>query len=284
MPNHSSWTSTLASTSAATGFINPIAGSLASLNSRAGSWDAQAQGITLVAAVAVALGAAAWGLWMVLRKPLSAFYSPRSWFISSSAQPPAPSLAAAAAPFLHLPPLAGPTGEANVATHVQSSVLGVSAVGAVISLGAFLPLIIAGVPHLSESSPSNSLGGRLGSLTDLSILRLLNAIPPPGTQTSLVRRATASVASLGSAHTRLIILVILSGVVWVGAGLFILRRIHNKLLRYTEDFEDACAGQEMVFVPNQPSWDGKSEAAIKSSLSGLCNTGREYITGVFSVG
>ena len=169
--------------------------------------------------------------------------------------------------------------------------MGVTTIGAVLGLTVFLPLMIAGVPHLSDTAPPNSLGGRLGTLTDLSILRLLNARDPtPNTRSAgatrdVIRRALSStVAPLASAKGRLIALVILSGVVWVGASLYIIRRTYNKLFKYSAEFVDACAGQEMVFIPSQEGWAGKSEAEIKRTLSDLCKTEGESIAGVFSVG
>jgi hypothetical protein len=204
-----------------------------------------------------------------------------------------PGLAAFLTPFRHLPALATPTGEAMVATHVQAAVLGIAGIGAFLSLAVFLPLMVAGVPHLSETAPPNTLGGRLGTLTDLSILRLLDALDPSSQAATtqlrrdgMMRRAlsTTVTPALGSARGRLIAIVVLSGTLWVGGSLFIISRAYSKLVKYAQEFEDACAGQELVFLPNQEGWAGKSEAEIKRSLAELCKTEGDCIAGVFSVG
>lgn len=123
-----------------------------------------------------------------------------------------------------------------------------------------LPLFIVIQPCIERTSPKSIYGGRLGTLNDLSILRLLNALDPdpayfipklgqaPGQQqrdlSSTIRPAT------NTAHTRLIVLVALcAGIIFLPSILFLARCLRTLIGFRTHWHKEICEGEEMAFLP-----------------------------------
>lgn len=154
--------------------------------------------------------------------------------------------------------------------------LKLAALSSLVALGAALPLFSVNVPCLSETSPRNELGGRLGTLTDLSLLRLLNALDPSPDSDStsdflhlpLLNRALPSTISpaISTARVRLIIILVFISVLSVGGGLFAIARAYTALSKYRKDFRDPiCGGMSMVYIPSESAkaWEGLTEEKIK---------------------
>lgn len=213
------------------------------------------------------------------------------------------------APFLALPPLESPTSDAHLVTHVLSSTLGVAAIATVLGLAISLPLSVAGVPHLSSTAPPNLHGGRLSSLMDLSLIRLLDALRPSpaagSPSASLAARGLARLArALGpalvqrdtsggapvtkSAQTRLIVLCVLTAVLWVGGTLFIVSRAYARIAEYRATVEEASAGQDIIFLSaaNAPGLAHLTESSIERRLQDLLPVHERgpSVVGVFSIG
>jgi hypothetical protein len=135
--------------------------------------------------------------------------------------------------------------------------LKLAALSSLVALGAALPMFLVKVPCLGETSPQNYLGGRLGTLTDLSLLHLpiqIRALP-----------STISPA-ISSARIRLIIILVLITVISVFGGLFAIARSYSALSKYRKNFtEQVCGGLSMVFISgkNAAGWNGLTEEKIK---------------------
>ncbi|CAK9784277.1 hypothetical protein CC85DRAFT_327652 [Cutaneotrichosporon oleaginosum] len=281
--------STVSSTTSTTGssIASPPTPSPANLGFT--PWDYQAKGTVVAAAAAIGVGALLWGLWALLIR-LKQLYAPRSWFLPPGSRPPASTIAAMLLPFLHLPPLNAPASDAQVMSHVGASALGIAVVSAVVGVGILLPLSIANVPHLSVTTPQNARGGKLGSLTDLSLLRLLNAHSPPlltpaaGTQFAS-RGVLSSTTPMEGSRIRLIVILVLIAVLSVGGTLFIVWRTYAKLFAYSIRFDEASEGQSMVFIPasEAPAWKGLTETGIHRQLTKEAKDSGS-VAGVFAIG
>jgi hypothetical protein len=154
--------------------------------------------------------------------------------------------------------------------------LKLAALSSLVALGAVLPMFLVKVPCLGETSPQNYLGGRLGALTDLSLLRLLNALDPsPDSESTsnflhlpIPIRALPSTISpaISSARIRLIIILVLITVLSVFGGLFAIARSYSALSKYRKNFTDQVSGGlSMVFISskNAAGWNGLTEEKIK---------------------
>lgn len=185
-------------------------------------------------------------------------------------------------PFAHMPSLASPSAPLSspaIAQRTMFTALKLAALSSLVALGAALPLFLVNVPCLSDTSPRNDLGGRLGSLTDLSLLRLLNAMDPSADSKStsnflhlpLVSRALPSTISpaISSARIRLIIILVLISVLSFGGGLFAIARAYAALSRYRRHYRDRiCGGTSMAFISAQSAkaWEGLTEEKHRSWL------------------
>lgn len=169
-------------------------------------------------------------------------------------------------PFLHLPSLSAstPISAGFVSLHTIFAGLKLAGIASLVAVAAGIPLIAAGVPCLSRTAAVNNLGGHLGTLTALSLLRLLDALDPDSRST-LKRALPDSALTLSAARIRLIILLVLMTVIGIGGGLFIIARTYAGFARYRIRFDkDICGGLDMVYVAARvaPSWRGMSEEAI----------------------
>ena len=169
-----------------------------------------------------------------------------------------------------------PLTSAALAQRTMFTGLKLAALSSFIALGAALPMFLVDVPCLSQTSPQNVLGGRTGSMTDLSLLRLLNALDPSPDSDStsnflhipLLSRALPSTIApaISSARVRMIILLVLITVLSVGGGLFTIAQSYAALSKYRKNFaEQVCGGLSMVFIPSKcaPGWSGLTEEKIK---------------------
>lgn len=181
-------------------------------------------------------------------------------------------------PFLHLPSMSSPASlsEGHLGLHSMLAALKLAAVPSLVALAAALPLYLVNTPCLDATSPSNTLGGRTGSLTDMSLLRLLNSLDPsPGSQSTssqlhlqaYIRALPSTIApAIGSARVRLIVLLVIITVLGCGGGLFVLFRAYTAFARYHKRFElEICGGMDMVIIPLQraKAWSGLSEEGIR---------------------
>jgi hypothetical protein len=169
-----------------------------------------------------------------------------------------------------------PLSSAALAQRTMFTGLKLAALSSLVALGAILPMFLVKVPCLGETSPQNYLGGRLGTLTDLSLLRLLNALDPsPDSESTsnflhlpIQIRALPSTISpaISSARIRLIIILVLITVLSVFGGLFAIARSYSALSKYRKNFTDQVSGGlSMVFISskNAAGWDGLTEEKIK---------------------
>ena len=195
-----------------------------------------------------------------------------------------------------------PIAAAQASLRVIFAAMKLAAISSVAALAGALPIIIAGVPCLSQTAPQNRLGGRLGSLTDLSLLRLLDARDPSPDSANIsnylrlpmYRRALSSTvrSAIGSARVRLIILLVIIVIISVGGGLFIIARAYSAFANSREEFEsEVCHGLDMIFVSaiRAPGWKEKSEERLSKSLKDICRESRKEqsrdidVVGVFAI-
>jgi len=226
----------------------------------------------------------------------------RSIKLMSRSQPSRPwSFLGFILPFLHLPSMSSTTvlSEGHLALHSMFAALKLAAVPSLVALAAVTPLYMVNTPCLDATSPSNDLGGRTGSLTDMSLLRLLNTLDPsPGSQSTsnqlrlhtYIRALPSTIApAIGSGRIRLIILLVLIAVLGCGGGLFVIFRTYTAFARYHERFEQGiCGGMDMVIIPSvlAEGWRGLSEERIKKWISerGLKGEdGHMSVVGVFGI-
>ncbi|WWD00248.1 hypothetical protein V866_007157 [Kwoniella sp. B9012] len=277
-----------------------------SVNTCAGDWDWQGWGVVASLGSGLIVGWIMWLIWLTLRRKLPGIYAPRTWAISQEFRPSKWTFLTFLLPFLRLPSNA--LSEGASALPVLFAGLKLSALVSLLALGGVLPIILAGVPCLSETSPQNNLGGRLGILTDLSLLRLLNALDPSpdSAATSNSLRLMSSAPSLGarsltstiapaisSARVRLIIILVILAVLACGGGLFVIARTYASLRKLKKGFENRmCQKMEMVFISSHDAggWRGKSEEAVRRLLRDWCaqlklnNEEKEVdVVGVFAI-
>ena len=162
-----------------------------------------------------------------------------------------------------------PLSEGHLGLHAMFAALKLAGIASLLALAAGLPLFVAGVPCISNTAPSNPLGGRLGTLTDLSLLRLLDALDPSPESTATlfqlqIRDLPSTIApAIGSAQTRLIVLLVIMAVLGCGLGLFVIARTYGAFDRYARQLTESCGGIDMVIIPDIPAWRGLSETKVK---------------------
>ncbi|OCF59137.1 hypothetical protein L486_03638 [Kwoniella mangroviensis CBS 10435] len=307
-------TSTQTSSASEIATITPTAPASAitdpsSINTCAGDWDWQGWAVVAGLGSGLIIGGIMWLIWLMLRSKLPGIYAPRTWAISQEFRPSQWTFLTFLLPFLHLPSNALSEGASTLS--VLFAGLKLSALVSLLALGGVLPMILAGVPCLSETSPQNNLGGRLGTLTDLSLLRLLNALDPSpdsaATSNTLrlmfsssplgsmgSRSLTSTIApAISSARVRLIIVLVILAVLACGGGLFVIARTYASLIKLKKSFETrTCQKMEMVFISSHDAagWKGKTEEGVRRLLRDWCakmkssNEEKEVdVLGVFAI-
>ncbi|WWC59119.1 uncharacterized protein I303_101667 [Kwoniella dejecticola CBS 10117] len=247
-----------------------------SINSCAGDWDWQAWGVVAGLGSGVIFGGLLWILWAVLRRKLPGIYSPRTWAVPPESRPTKWTILIFLLPFLH-PPQASTEGASSLT--VLFAGLKLAGLISLLAIAAILPLLLAGTPCLSETSPLNFQGGRLGTLTDLSLLRLLNALDPSpdssATSDTLLRmfaaRSLSSTISpaITNARVRLIVILVILAVLGCGGGLFVIARTYAGLVRQKNDLDKkVCRKMDMVYIRSMdaPGWKNRSEEGVRKLL------------------
>ncbi|WWC87156.1 uncharacterized protein L201_002042 [Kwoniella dendrophila CBS 6074] len=254
----------------------------ASINTCAGGWDWQDWGVVASLGSGIIVGGILWIIWGILRRKLPGIYAPRTWAVPLDSRPSKWTFLTFLLPFLNPPKQ---THEGSSTLPVLYAGLTLSSLISLLALGGVLPMFLAGVPCLGETSPPNSLGGRLGTLTDLSLLRLLNALDPSpdssvttSTLNSIrvpvnpskirkIRSLSSTISpAISSARVRLIIILVILAILACGGGLFIIARTYYSLMRVKTKFEnETCQGLEMVFMSaeNVKGWKGMSEEGLR---------------------
>jgi len=151
------------------------------------------------------------------------------------------------------------TSETGLTLFPILTILKLASLLSMVALATCLPLFLVNTPCLADTSPRSVYGGRLGSLNDLSILRLLDSLDPAPDSPSMFpkQQDLASRALPGtirpvitSARTRLIILVVITIVGMVLPALWIILRALNVMLKVRERWlNDVCDGEEIWWLP-----------------------------------
>ncbi|WVQ97737.1 hypothetical protein IAU59_004851 [Kwoniella sp. CBS 9459] len=274
-------------------------------NTCAGGWDWQGWATVASLGSGLIIGGLLWAAWLFLRSRMPGLYAPRTWFVPLESRPSRPwSIATFLLPFLHIPSSTPPYSSQNLSSLTTLLAgLKLAALMSILTLGVVLPVLVAKVPCLGQTAPSNSLGGRLGTLNDLSLLRLLDALDPspdsPATTNSLLRLFQGDKRSLSStitpaidsARIRLIVILVLLAVLAVGGGLFVVTRTYASLYYAKKEFEEkTCEGMDMVFISsrNADGWRNTPEEGLrrwfKDWSSRISGTEKEIdIVGLFAV-
>jgi hypothetical protein len=197
-----------------------------------------------------------------------------------------------------LPFLASRHSAATLTLPVVLASLKLLVMSSLIALAVALPLFTVNNPCLARTSPGNYLGGRLGTLTDLSLLRLLNSLDPAPEsptrdaaiqllQTGTFKRALPqTIGPVSSARIRLIVTLVLIGLLSLVGGLWVVTRTYAKIAARQRKFEkDECRGMEMIAIAakDAPGWVGLSEDQLRKML-GTAEEGAELrVSGVFAI-
>ncbi|KAG8742653.1 hypothetical protein FRC10_001136 [Ceratobasidium sp. 414] len=138
----------------------------------------------------------------------------------------------------------------------------------IVGLVGALPLYLVGTPCLADSYPHAVFGGRVSTLQDLSLLRLLKMYDEGqvSTGTGLTRRAIVDGSDRTSAaRTRLIILTILLIVFFALPALFKLLHEWTKVLACRRQWLDSLNSVDIVWLPRDraPGFEGWGEGRVK---------------------
>lgn len=149
--------------------------------------------------------------------------------------------------------------DAHLSSLVILAILKSLAWSTLIALLVALPLYFIGKPCIDLTSPKNSFGGHLGALTDMSILRLLNALDPDPRYTAgavtddgiAVRALRSTIRpAVDNSRKRLIILVAIVSIVIFLPSILLLSWTLRKLLSFRQKWlKRTCGGEEIVFLP-----------------------------------
>lgn len=171
-----------------------------------------------------------------------------------------------------LPPLGSPqTTDAHLHIHTLFTALRLVGLWTATSLAAALPLYTVGIPCLAVGRGRSAWGGVTGSLTDLSLLRLLDALDPaelvPTSSTSLLAlgKRAESLDPQSDVRTRLLILTVLVPLVAVCPALVLILRAFSHAAQHRARFlADSCGGLELVWLPF--AREGLGEEALREVL------------------
>ncbi|KAK4684130.1 ATP-dependent RNA helicase DOB1, partial [Tremellales sp. Uapishka_1] len=282
-------TSTVVSTASAA--VGNTAVDPSNVTTCAGGWDWMGWGVVGALGFGAIVGGVIWLAWAFLRGRMKGFYSARTWFVSPDSRPSGGiTFLTFLVPFLHLPSLRSdtPLSDGQLSLHTLLSALKLAVVASLLGLAVALPLMLVHVPCLAQTAPQSQDGGRLGTLTDLSIMRLLDALDPSpdsaATRNTLrleflaERNLPSTIApATSTARLRLIFLLVIIALFAVASALWVIGRSYSALAKYRKRFEeDICRGQDMVWISAKDAegWEGMSEEDVKSCLKkfGLCNT------------
>ncbi|QRW26899.1 hypothetical protein RhiXN_01494 [Rhizoctonia solani] len=203
--------------------------------------DAAATGVIASLVLTTAVGIVIWLFFAVIRPRLPALYAAREWFVRPNLRPPPLRSTFWAFLFPPVPLIPDLSSHAPFPSDGELAqrtlwvafllVFGWTIVGLI---GA-LPLYLVGTPCLGDSYPRAVFGGRVSTLQDLSLLRLLKMYDEGAVTTTfdtgLGRRAIVNGDNrTPAAHTRLIILTIFIIVLFAFPALFKLLREWTNIL------------------------------------------------------
>ncbi|WRT65103.1 uncharacterized protein IL334_002045 [Kwoniella shivajii] len=271
-----------------------------SINACAGEWDWQDWGVIAAIGSGFIVGLVLWTTWIILRNKIPGIYATRTWAVPPESRPSKWTIVTFLLPFLHISP--DSSTEDTSSLRILSAGLKLAALLSFLALAGILPMILAEVPCLSKTSPVNTFGGRLGTLTDLSLLRLLNALDPsPDSEATSntikimfapmnERSLTSTIApAISSAKIRLIIILVILAVLACAGGLYTITRTYALLSTSRKKFEkEVCDHMEMIYIPHEKAkgWKGMSEDGVRRWLSDWCkrNALEEIsVIGIFAI-
>ncbi|KAG9090426.1 hypothetical protein FRC06_001091, partial [Ceratobasidium sp. 370] len=236
--------------------------------------DAAGAGVISSLVFTAALGILIWLLFAILRPRIRALYAGREWFVRPELRPePLRSTlwAFLFPPVPLVPPLASEAPFPSDGELAQRTiwvalllVLGWTIVGLV---GA-LPLYLVSTPCLADSYPRAVFGGRVSTLQDLSLLRLLRMYDEGqvSTNTGLTRRAIVDGSDRApAARTRLILLTVLLIVFFALPALFKLLHEWTNVLTCRRQWLDSLNSVDIVWLPRDraPGFEGWGEGRVK---------------------
>lgn len=150
-----------------------------------------------------------------------------------------------------------PSGDNHLAMVPITTAIKLTSLVGLVALAAGLPLFLVGTPCLDQTSPRSRFGGRLGSHTDLSLMRLLNSLDPSpdspsmSSSSSLVLRALPSTIrpAVDNARVRLIILLVITCCFMVVPAWLTVVKAMNSLLGFRKRWlDEACGGEEIWWI------------------------------------
>ncbi|KAG9092361.1 hypothetical protein FS749_015799, partial [Ceratobasidium sp. UAMH 11750] len=238
--------------------------------------DAAGAGVISSLVFTAVAGILIWLLFAILRPRIRALYAAREWFVRPELRPePLRSTlwAFLFPPVPLVPPLASEAPFPSDGELAQRTlwvalllVLGWTIVGLV---GA-LPLYLVDTPCLADY-PHARFGGRVSSLQNLSLLRLLKMYDEGQTSinTGLTRRAIVDGSDrTPAARTRLIVLTVLLIVFFALPALFKLLHEWTNVLACRRQWLDSLDSVDIVWLPKDraPGFEGWGEGRVKDLL------------------
>ncbi|KZT61296.1 hypothetical protein CALCODRAFT_447556 [Calocera cornea HHB12733] len=240
--------------------------------------DSETIGLLASLVFSALLGLLLWIAFAFLRPRFPQVYAARSWFPPAASRPP--ELSTGLFAFLHPPvplvpnvraPLTSPTApfpsDEQLSQRVLFLALRIVAGWSLLGILGAIPLYTVGTPCLGETGVTSFYGGRLSSLTDLSVIRLLELLDADQAGSAEQRDIPGSTTS--NVRTRLIILAVLVLVLGVLPALWHLLREHTKLMRLRAAFElQKCAGIEVGWLAAKraPGLQGMGERGVRGVL------------------
>ncbi|CAE7207304.1 unnamed protein product [Rhizoctonia solani] len=258
--------------------------------------DAAATGIIAALVLTTAVGILIWLIFAIIRPRIPVLYAAREWFVQPSLRPPPLRSTFWAFLFPPVPLVPDLSSHAPFPSDGQLAqrtlwvafllVLGWTVVGLV----GVLPLYLVDTPCLGDSYPRAVFGGRVSTLQDLSLLRLLRMYDEGAISTSygpgLERRAIVDGSDrTPAARTRLIILTVFVIVLFAFPALFKLLREWTNVLACRRLWLEELHSTDVVWLRagHAPGLQGWGEGRIKdlfvrcgltSKLGGENNTSR----------
>ncbi|CAE6437914.1 unnamed protein product [Rhizoctonia solani] len=241
--------------------------------------DAAATGVIASLVLTTAVGTVIWLFFAVIRPRLPALYAAREWFVRPNLRPPPLRSTFWAFLFPPVPLIPDLSSHAPFPSDGELAqrtlwvafllVFGWTIVGLI---GA-LPLYLVGTPCLGDSYPRAVFGGRVSTLQDLSLLRLLKMYDEGAVTTTfdtgLGRRAIVNGDNrTPAAHTRLIILTIFIIVLFAFPALFKLLREWTNILACRRRWLEELHSADVVWLRanRAPGFHGWGEGRVKDLL------------------
>ncbi|KAG8689807.1 hypothetical protein FRC11_000472, partial [Ceratobasidium sp. 423] len=241
--------------------------------------DAAATGVIASLVLTAAVGIFIWLFFAVIRPRVPALYAAREWFVRPNLRPPPLRSTFWAFLFPPVPLVPDLSSHAPFPSDGQLAqrtlwvafllVLGWTIVGLV---GA-LPLYLVDTPCLGDYSPRTAFRGRVSTLQDLSLLRLLKMYDEGAVSTTyspgLERRAIVDGNDrTPAARTRLIILTVFVIVLFAFPALFKLLREWTNVLACRQRWLEELHSADIVWLraDRAPGFQGWGEGRVKDLL------------------